>query len=139
MKGVSFNLSWLHNLGWKDHLTTTCLNTIDLIWWRCRAYLQDFVTRKVVYFVTDQHKSKSIKFLDREDRKASMVRWESGLKKRCKSDWSNERHTWEMIKIIWSLVSSCWRIGHTRRTMLIYFLLPLFCFLTVAQNFSDWV
>ena len=133
------SISWLHNLGWKGHLTTTCLNTIisfgdvaDLI---CKSLL----TRKVVYFVTDQRKSKSIKFLDREDRKASGGTMQVRIEKRCKGDWSNERHTWEMIKIIRSLVSSCWRIGHIRRTMLIYFLLLLFCFLTVAQNFSDWV
>ena len=65
-----------------------------------------------------------------------LVRCEYRLKKGSKSDRSNGRNTWEMIKINRSLLNSCYRIGQTRRAMLTHFLLLLFCFSTVAHNFS---
>ena len=86
------------------------------------------LTRKVVYFVTDQYKPGSIKSLERERRKTSIMRCESGLKKGNKCDRSDERNTWEIIRINRSLLNSCWRIGHNQCAMLTYLLLPLFFF-----------
>ena len=51
------------------------------------------LTRKEVYFVTDQYKPGSIKSLEREKKRHSIVRCKSGLKKGGNSDQSNERNT----------------------------------------------
>ena len=51
------------------------------------------LTRKVVYFVTDQYKPGSIKSLEREKERHSIVRCKSGLKKGSNSDQSIGRNT----------------------------------------------